>query len=40
MLRKKRLALALALLMARILANHPDHTLAADDLALAANFLD
>jgi len=32
-------ALSLTLLVFRILADHPHHTLAVDDLALVANFL-
>src|SRR5712692_5194025 len=34
------LLLSLSLLVFRILADHPHHTLAVDDLALIANFLD
>jgi hypothetical protein len=37
---RTRLKSTLALLVPRIRANHPDYPLAADDLAIAAHFLD
>src|ERR1700691_200200 len=36
---KLEAALSLTLLMFRVLADHPHHTLAVDDLALVTNFL-
>jgi hypothetical protein len=35
----QQLSSALTLLVFRVLANHPHHTLAVDDLALVADFL-